>query len=89
MAADGIFFLFPSSLGAKDGRNVLWLKLFGYSDVTGITFVCLRQFQKLAWRGRDLLCLAPIDRQSVAIQEGLARRPQLGSFLATLQKEWR
>ena len=51
MAPDTIFFLFfiPGSLGVKDGGNVLWLKLFGYSDVTGVTFACLRQFQELAW----------------------------------------
>jgi hypothetical protein len=35
-----IFFLFfiPGSLGAKDGGNMLLLRIFGYSDVTGITF---------------------------------------------------
>ena len=35
-----IFFLFfiPGSLGAKDGGNMLLLRVFGYSDVTGITF---------------------------------------------------
>jgi hypothetical protein len=35
-----IFFLFfiPGSLGAKDGGNMLLLRVFGYSDITGITF---------------------------------------------------
>jgi len=78
MAPDGIFFLFPGSLGAKDGGNVLWLKLFGYIDVTGITFTCLRQFQELAWRGLGLLCAAPIDGRSVAIQEGRTHDPSNG-----------
>jgi hypothetical protein len=38
MAPDNIFFLFfiPGSLGAKDGGNVVMLRVFGYSDVTGI-----------------------------------------------------
>jgi len=44
MAPDTIFplhflpLLIPGSLGAKDGRNMLLLRVFGYSDVTGITF---------------------------------------------------
>jgi len=40
MAPDAISLLFfiPGSLGAKDGGNVLFLTLFGYLDVTGITF---------------------------------------------------
>ena len=56
MAPDTVFSLFfiPGSLGAKDGENVLWLKLLGDSDVTGITFACLCQFQELAWIRRAL-----------------------------------
>ena len=40
MAPDTIFSLFfiPGSLGAKDGGNVIWLRVFGFSDVTGIAF---------------------------------------------------
>ena len=40
MAPDTIFFLFsiPGSLGAKDGGNVVLLRVIKYSDVTGIIF---------------------------------------------------
>jgi len=40
MATDTIFLLFfiPGSLCAKDGGNVVMLRVFGYSDVTGIIF---------------------------------------------------
>ena len=82
MAPDTIFFLFfiiRGSLGAKDGRNVLLLKFSGYSDVTGITFALLRQFQELAWSGLGLFCLALIDGRSVAIQEGRTHDPGNGS----------
>jgi hypothetical protein len=81
MAPDTMFFLFfiPGSLGAKDGGNVLLLRVFGYSDVTGITFAGLRQFQELAWSGLGLLCLALIDRRSVAIQDGRTHDPGHGS----------
>ena len=77
MATDNIFLLFfiPGSLGAKDGGNVVLLRVFGYSDVTGIIFARLRQFRELALRGRNLLCLALIDRWSVAIQEGPTHDP--------------
>jgi hypothetical protein len=72
MAPDTIFFLFfiLGSFGAKDGGNVVLLRVFGYSDVTGITFTFLRRFQELTWSGVGLLCLALIDRRSVAIQRG-------------------
>ena len=80
MAPDTAFSLFfiPGSRGAKDGENVLWLKLLGYSDVTDITFACLCQFQELAWRGLGALSLALIDRRSVAIQEGRCHGPGNG-----------
>jgi hypothetical protein len=57
----GTFFI-PGSLGAQDGGNLLLLKAFGYSDVTGITFALLRRFRELVWIGIGLLCLAMIDR---------------------------
>ena len=74
-----ILFFIPGSLGAKDGGNVLVLRVFGYSDVTGITFGLLRQFQELAWRGLGLCCLALIGGRSVAIQEGRTQDPGNGS----------
>jgi len=55
----GTFFI-PGSLGAQDGGNLLLLKAFGYSDVTGITFALLRRFRELVWIGVGLLCLAMI-----------------------------
>lgn len=53
----GTFFI-PGSLGAQDGGNLLLLKAFGYSDVTGITFALLRRFRELVWIGIGLVCLA-------------------------------
>lgn len=57
----GTFFI-PGSLGAQDGGNLLLLKAFGYSDVTGITFALLRRFRELVWIGVGLLCLAAIGK---------------------------
>ncbi len=54
----GSTFFIPGSLGAQDGGNLLLLKTFGYSDVTGITFALLRRFRELVWIGIGLLCLA-------------------------------
>jgi hypothetical protein len=81
MAPDTTFSLFiiPGSLGAKDGGNVVLLIVFGYSDVTGITFWLLRQFQELARSGLGLLYLALIGGRSVAIQEGRTHNPGNGS----------
>ncbi|HEY6085756.1 MAG TPA: lysylphosphatidylglycerol synthase transmembrane domain-containing protein [Nitrospira sp.] len=53
----GTFFI-PGSLGAQDAGNLLLLKAFGYSDVTGITFALVRRFRELVWIGIGLLCLA-------------------------------
>ncbi|HKY73299.1 MAG TPA: lysylphosphatidylglycerol synthase transmembrane domain-containing protein [Nitrospira sp.] len=58
----GTFFI-PGSLGAQDGGNLLLLKAFGYSDVTGITFALLRRFRELVWIGVGLLCLACLGRK--------------------------
>ncbi len=60
----GTFFI-PGSLGAQDGGNLLLLKAFGYSDVTGITFALLRRFRELVWIGIGLLCLAAIGKGGV------------------------
>jgi len=60
----GTFFI-PGSLGAQDGGNLLLLKAFGYSDVTGITFALLRRFRELVWIGIGLLCLAVIGKNGV------------------------
>ena len=57
----GTFFI-PGSLGAQDGGNLLLLKAFGYSDVTGITFALLRRFRELVWIGIGLLCLGSMAR---------------------------
>ncbi len=67
----GTFFI-PGSLGAQDGGNLLLLKTFGYSDVTGITFALLRRFRELVWIGLGLLCLALIGGRSAVIQEDRA-----------------
>lgn len=64
----GTFFI-PGSLGAQDGGNVLLLKAFGYSDVTGIAFALLRRFRELVWIGIGLLCLAMLGGRAAVIQE--------------------
>jgi len=64
----GSTFFIPGSLGAQDGGNLLLLKTFGYSDVTGITFALLRRFRELVWIGIGLLCLA-MPGESGARQE--------------------
>lgn len=57
----GTFFI-PGSLGAQDGGNLLLLKAFGYSDVTGIAFALLRRFRELVWIGIGLVCLGLMGR---------------------------
>ena len=74
----GTFFI-PGSLGAQDGGNLLLLKAFGYSDVTGITFALLRRFRELVWIGLGLLCLTFVGGRSVSIQEELTQDPGKGS----------
>ncbi len=61
----GTFFI-PGSLGAQDAGNLLLLKAFDYSDVTGITFALLRRFRELVWIGIGLFCLALIGRERPA-----------------------
>ena len=68
----GTFFI-PGSLGAQDGGNLLLLKAFGYSDITGITFALLRRFRELVWIGVGLVCLALIGGKAQAIQNDQAR----------------
>jgi uncharacterized protein (TIRG00374 family) len=58
----GTFFI-PGSLGAQDGGNLLLLKAFGYSDITGITFALLRRFREVVWIGIGLLCLAMLGKK--------------------------
>ena len=65
----GTFFI-PGSLGAQDGGNLLLLKAFGYSDVTGITFALLRRFRELVWIGIGLLCLALVGGRPAVVREG-------------------
>ncbi|MDH5252177.1 MAG: flippase-like domain-containing protein [Nitrospira sp.] len=60
----GTFFI-PGSLGAQDGGNLLLLKAFGYTDVTGLTFALLRRFRELVWIGIGLLCLALVGKGAV------------------------
>lgn len=68
----GTFFI-PASLGAQDGGNLLLLRAFGYSDVTGITFALLRRFRELVWIGIGLLCLALMDRGHRSLRDKDAR----------------
>ena len=63
----GTFFI-PGSLGAQDGGNLLLLKAFGYSDVTGITFALLRRFRELIWIGIGLICLAVIGKRGARMR---------------------
>ena len=74
----GTFFI-PGSLGAQDGGNLLLLRAFGYSDVTGITFALLRRFRELVWIGLGLLCLTFVGGREAAIQEDLTRDSGNGS----------
>jgi len=67
----GTFFI-PGSLGAQDGGNMLVLKAFGYSDVTGITFALIRRFRELVWIGLGLLCLALAGGRAAVIRESRA-----------------
>jgi uncharacterized protein (TIRG00374 family) len=56
-------FFIPGSLGTQDGGNLLLLKVFGYSDVTGIAFALVRRFRELVWIGVGLSCLVVQRRQ--------------------------
>ena len=67
----GTFFI-PGSLGAQDGGNMLLLRAFGYSDVTGITFALLRRFRELVWIGLGLLCLTLAGGRAAVIRESRA-----------------
>jgi len=65
--------LVTGSLGAQDGGNLLLLRVFGYSDVTGITFALLRRFRELAWIGIGLLCLVMMDREHCSLRDSDAQ----------------
>ncbi len=67
----GTFFI-PGSLGAQDGGNMLLLRAFGYSDVTGITFALLRRFRELVWIGLGLLCLTLAGGRAAVLRESHA-----------------
>ncbi len=67
----GAFFI-PGSLGVQDGGNMLLLRAFGYSDVTGITFALLRRFRELVWIGLGLLCLTLAGGRAAIIRESRA-----------------
>jgi uncharacterized membrane protein YbhN (UPF0104 family) len=67
----GTFFI-PGSLGTQDGGNMLLLRAFGYSDVTGITFALLRRFRELVWIGLGLLCLMLAGGRAAVIRESRA-----------------
>ena len=67
----GTFFS-PGSLGAQEGGNMLLLRAFGYSDVTGITFALFRRFRELVWIGLGLLCLALVGGRAAVIRESHA-----------------
>lgn len=62
----GTFFI-PGSLGAQEGGNLLVLVLFGYSDVTGITFALLRRVRELVWIAVGLACLGALGGRSEAV----------------------
>src|SRR5678815_227624 len=64
----GTFFI-PGSLGAQDGGNLLLMKAFGYTDVTGITFALIRRFRELVWIGLGLLCLVLSGGSAAVIRE--------------------
>lgn len=64
----GTFFI-PGSLGTQDGGNLLLLKAFGYSDVTGITFALLRRFRELVWIALGLLCLGIVGGRAASDAE--------------------
>ena len=70
-------FFIPGSLGAQDGGNLLLLKAFGYSDVTGITFALVRRFRELAWIGVGLLCFVLQDRRRKAVRETHAHESRI------------
>jgi uncharacterized membrane protein YbhN (UPF0104 family) len=57
----GTFFI-PGSLGTQDAGNLLLLKAFGYSDLTGMSFALLRRFRELVWIGIGLVCLAALGK---------------------------
>jgi len=61
----GTFFI-PGSLGTQEAGNLLLLKAFGYSDVTGITFALLRRFRELVWIGIGLVCLAMVGKRGLS-----------------------
>jgi glycosyltransferase 2 family protein len=68
----GTFFI-PGSLGAQETGHLFLLKMFGYSDVTGITFALLRRFRELVWIGIGLLCLAVVGKEGLGQSQQIKR----------------
>ena len=69
----GTFFI-PGSLGAQDGGNMLVLKAFGYSDVTGITFALIRRFRELVVDRIGAAVLGPRRREGSGYSRKSRRR---------------
>lgn len=59
----GTFFI-PGSLGAQEGGYVLLLMMFGYSEVTGVSFALIRRLREIVWILIGLGCLIWLKSQS-------------------------
>ncbi|RMH38280.1 MAG: TIGR00374 family protein [Nitrospirae bacterium] len=59
----GTFFI-PGSLGAQEGGYVLLLMMFGYSEITGVTFALVRRLREILWILIGLGCLVWLKQQS-------------------------
>lgn len=53
----GTWFI-PGSVGAQEAGNLMLLRAFGYTDVTGMTFALVRRARELVWIAIGVLCLA-------------------------------
>lgn len=58
----GTFFV-PGSIGAQEAGTLILLRVYGYSDVTGMTFALLRRVRELIWIGVGAGCLAFMIRK--------------------------
>ena len=59
----GAFFI-PGSLGAQEGGYVLLLLVFGYDEVTGMTFALLRRLREIIWIVMGLIFLGLLKWRS-------------------------
>ena len=73
----------PGSLCAQEGGDLLLLKAFGCSEVTGITFALLRRFRELVWIGIGLAALAWSTGDSVLLGKTPQANKLHGQFLFT------